>query len=131
MIFIKRIVPFFLVMTILLKTFSLVTTVLLFKINRQFYAEVLCINKNRPELACKGKCVLMQKIQSQMETEQKRESDKFHNILERAFESIFFAKSPSSVEINSPQTHTAAIGTTLIDGYSLILAAKFFHPPLS
>ena len=30
--------------------------------NRDFFAEVLCINKAKPELKCNGKCILMQKI---------------------------------------------------------------------
>ena len=131
MIFLKRIVPLFLVLIIMLKTFSLISTVLLFKINRQFYAEVLCINKNRPELACNGKCVLMQKLQSQLQTEQKKESDKFHYILERALESIFFAKSGPSVALNKPKPLNSAIATAIFEGYALILAIKIFHPPLS
>ena len=30
--------------------------------NRGYFAEVLCINKDKPELGCNGKCVLMQRI---------------------------------------------------------------------
>lgn len=30
--------------------------------NRDFFATVLCINKDKPELACKGQCILMQKL---------------------------------------------------------------------
>jgi len=39
--------------------------------NRDFFAEVLCINKAKPELKCNGKCVLMQKLKrtTQQETE--------------------------------------------------------------
>lgn len=31
--------------------------------NQDFFANVLCINKDKPELACNGQCILMQKLQ--------------------------------------------------------------------
>lgn len=30
--------------------------------NQDFFAKVLCINKDKPEMACNGKCILMQKL---------------------------------------------------------------------
>lgn len=33
-----------------------------YKVNRDFFAEVLCINKSKPELNCKGQCALTQKL---------------------------------------------------------------------
>ena len=30
--------------------------------NQDFFANVLCINKDKPELACNGQCILMQKL---------------------------------------------------------------------
>ena len=30
--------------------------------NQDFFANVLCINKDKPEMACNGKCILMQKL---------------------------------------------------------------------
>jgi len=129
--FFKRIAPLFLVVIILLKTFSLISTVLLFKINRQFYAEVLCINKNRPELACKGKCILMQKLQSQLQTEQKKESDKFPFIVERALESVFFSPSTHDASGKNFKTIRSTISTSLFLGYTLTLSKQVFHPPLA
>src|SRR5205085_1919482 len=32
--------------------------------NRDFFAEVLCINKDKPALHCNGRCVLMQKLKA-------------------------------------------------------------------
>lgn len=37
--------------------------------NYTYYSEVLCINKDLPELACKGQCILMQKVQAKAEQE--------------------------------------------------------------
>jgi len=37
--------------------------------NYKYYSEVLCINKEKPELDCKGQCVLMQKISKKADKE--------------------------------------------------------------
>ncbi|MCI4668079.1 MAG: hypothetical protein MRZ79_07950 [Bacteroidia bacterium] len=37
--------------------------------NYTYYSEILCVNKDLPELACKGQCVLMQRIQERAEKE--------------------------------------------------------------
>jgi hypothetical protein len=37
--------------------------------NRDFFAEVLCINKAKPELKCNGKCILMQKLKQATQQE--------------------------------------------------------------
>lgn len=131
MIIFKRTAPLFLAAIMLLKTFSLISTVLLFKINRQFYAEVLCINKNRPELACKGKCILMQKLQNQLQTEQKKESDHFLFIVERALESIVFIPFTPINNRNTLKTIRTNISTAIFLGYDLTLAKNIFHPPLA
>lgn len=126
----KGIAPLFLAAIMLLKTLSLIATILLFNINRQFYADVLCINKNRPELACKGKCVLMQKLKTQLQAEQKKESDKFLVIVERALESIFITHPPLSTSCFAFKSINSSIPTSIYEGYSLILAKQIFHPPL-
>lgn len=38
-----------------------------YAINYDYIAKVLCINKDKPELSCKGKCQLMKKLQKQQE----------------------------------------------------------------
>lgn len=36
-----------------------------YAVNYDYISEVLCINKNKPELSCKGKCYVMQKLEKQ------------------------------------------------------------------
>lgn len=36
-------------------------------LHKEYFANVLCENQDRPELQCEGKCVLMQKIQAAQE----------------------------------------------------------------
>jgi hypothetical protein len=56
---------------ILLQSFSKVWIFLSFKINQGYIAKVLCINRNKPESQCNGKCVLMQRIKAAEEKEKK------------------------------------------------------------
>ena len=41
-----------------------------YAVNRDYIAEVLCINRDRPELACNGKCHLMKEVARQSGAEQ-------------------------------------------------------------
>lgn len=45
-------------MLILLQSFSKVWIFISFKTNQDHIAKVLCINRNKPEVRCNGKCVL-------------------------------------------------------------------------
>ncbi|WP_143592171.1 hypothetical protein [Tenacibaculum holothuriorum] len=38
-----------------------------YAINYDYIAKVLCINKDKPEMNCKGKCQLMKKLEQQQE----------------------------------------------------------------
>lgn len=58
-------------MLILLQSFSKVWIVLSFKINQDYIAKVLCINRDKPAMKCNGKCVLKQRIKADEEEEQK------------------------------------------------------------
>jgi len=40
-----------------------------YQVNRDFFAEVLCINKSKPELNCNGNCALTKKLQQSHENE--------------------------------------------------------------
>ncbi len=40
-----------------------------YQVNRDFFAEVLCINKAKPELNCNGQCALTQKLKQAQKDE--------------------------------------------------------------
>lgn len=44
-----------------------------FELNRKYIAAELCINKNKPELHCNGKCFLMKKLKQAQDKEEKQE----------------------------------------------------------
>ncbi|WP_316820903.1 hypothetical protein [Pedobacter gandavensis] len=44
-----------------------------FEINQQYIAAELCVNKDKPQLQCNGKCYLMKKLKQAQDKEQKQE----------------------------------------------------------
>lgn len=40
-----------------------------FALQQEYYAEVLCYNKAKPALKCKGQCILMQRLQAAAQKE--------------------------------------------------------------
>lgn len=67
----KGIISILLALLILLQSFSKVWIIFSFKINQDYIAKVLCINRDKPELHCNGKCFLMQRIRAEEEKERK------------------------------------------------------------
>lgn len=60
----------------LLKAFIVPVVYIDFKLNQDYIARVLCINREKPELHCDGNCILMQKIK---EAQQGDDQDKSQN----------------------------------------------------
>jgi predicted MPP superfamily phosphohydrolase len=56
----------------LLQSFSKTWIVLSFKINQEYIAKFLCINRDKPEVMCNGKCILMQRVKAEEEKEKKQ-----------------------------------------------------------
>jgi hypothetical protein len=46
-----------------------------FELNSKYIAENLCINRNRPEMHCNGKCYLMNKVRQAEEKEKKQQRE--------------------------------------------------------
>lgn len=44
-----------------------------FEMNQRYIAKELCINKDKPQLHCNGKCYLMRKLKQAQDKEQKQE----------------------------------------------------------
>ncbi|CAM1345367.1 conserved hypothetical protein [Tenacibaculum amylolyticum] len=93
-----------------------------YAINYDYISKILCINKDKPELSCNGKCQLMQKLKQQQEED--------FNSLRINMEEypIGFV---NITQINKKQTTV----TTRKDNfryqknYKYLFLASVFHPP--
>lgn len=60
----KKILSISLVLLILLQSFSKVWIIISFRINQEYIAKVLCVNRNKPEVLCSGKCILTKQLKA-------------------------------------------------------------------
>lgn len=53
-----------------------------FTMNQQYIAAELCVNRDKPELNCKGKCYLMRKLKQAEQKEKAHENEKLNPVLQ-------------------------------------------------
>ncbi len=96
-----------------------------FHINRAYIVKKHCINKNRPQLKCDGKCFLAQKIKEAEKQQEQEQSPGLKEWVEIAPCAVSF------IEYNLPLT--ISLSTDFFDyknNYHFISEKEIFHPPL-
>lgn len=110
-------------LSVFLLTFSRVIIYADYFINKDYIAKVLCINKDKPKMHCKGKCHL----QKQLKEEEKKEQSPV-NPIKGKNEVQLFSQNHSALFLFNPVTEEKS--TTY---YSFHLSEKHlhsvFHPP--
>lgn len=96
-----------------------------FHINRAYIAKKHCINKNRPQLKCDGKCFLAQKIKEAEKKQEQEQSPGLKEWVEIAPCAVSFIDYIISFESNS-----SANSFYYKNNYSFITEEDIFHPPL-
>ena len=95
-----------------------------FLVNNEYIREVLCVNKEKPELACGGKCYLMQQLQ---ESQQSQEQE-FPQLLHSKYEFILIKRF-----LRLPKVTIAVLKTANFPRYMEPISSPFlldiFHPP--
>ena len=66
----RKIIAILLLTSITLQLCNRVGIIAWFNINQDKVVELFCINKNKPELDCKGKCYLAEKLEEAKQTEE-------------------------------------------------------------
>ena len=127
---IKNTIIAFLLAAVLFQTFATVGVIVQFQINRSYYAEVLCINKNRPELACHGKCVLMQRLQHEFEQSQDAERRTLQNLFDRELTLFCYTNQFLTIENNKIRLFKERLLPVSFCNIMPQTAYKdIFHPP--
>ncbi len=83
----KQVISIALVLVFLLPNCSKVWVLIDFKINQDFIAEVLCINKEKTITICNGRCYLAEQLQKQEEHEEQQapQQEKVETLFVEAF----------------------------------------------
>lgn len=123
-----KILAIILICSITLPTINMVGTLIKFSINNEYYAKVLCQNKNNPELKCNGKCVLMQKLQMNAEQKQDQNTNRLANTLKEisSFTMAYDQIRSWNTNVNS-EFYNSFVFKNL---YKHIYRSSVFHPPL-
>lgn len=98
-----------------------------YAINKDYIASELCINVDKPQMHCDGKCYLVGNLEDEMDQESpaKKNSTRIQTetivvILEKVFQ---FDISQGFISLNS------SIFNFYLFGYSLLLTVNIFSPP--
>lgn len=106
---------------LLLQNFSKCLIMWEFRVNRDYIAQVLCINKDKPQLHCNGKCHLKKQLEKDNQPERNGSPGK------EKFEVIYVNALPSSGL--SPLRTGDALIAFYQDKILYTPCHSFFHPP--
>lgn len=98
-----------------------------YAINYDYISQVLCINKEKPEMHCNGKCHLMQELAKASEEDKSASSDKKtqHSDVEILFIETLISFDFGTEKQLAPK-ETKQFYSNL---YSHLNCNSFFHPP--
>ncbi len=108
----------------LTQAFSKFFIVLDYEANKDFIARVLCINREKPQLKCHGKCYLAKKLkkseQTQDPTNQKTQKQKQEITL--YYQPLVASAVPQAPQQSQPRT-------AALEGRPVGVPLSVFHPP--
>ena len=96
-----------------------------FELNQEYIASTLCVNRDKPEINCNGKCYLSKKIKQAEEKEKKQELDG----LKKSVQESSLVKSFSSDDLISFEIQKDYFPTPVDD--LLTGNSEILHPPPS
>jgi hypothetical protein len=109
---------------IFLQTFSRFVVEADYFLNKSYIAKVLCINKERPQIHCNGKCYLAKQLKAEQKKDQQTPISKKSNIDLQWFD---VPTTPQFTNITEDKitTHLPASAADLSSFHPAI-----FHPPI-
>lgn len=122
----KKTISIFIVISLVITSFSHYWVYLGFEINKKFISKNLCENRMRPEMECNGKCYLMKKLKQVEENDKKQDREHILKNLE-----ISFIIKPQ--QINFHKVYEVQLikrrFSTFSSFYSNEYTRSIFHPP--
>lgn len=115
-----------LILLLSLQTFSKWLILLEYRVNQDYIARVLCENKTKPELKCKGKCQLMK----QLDATEKQAGNKENNTAKIQFADVLFTADSNTEKLDPLGCSTPEANTRYLIPPYTTPATGIFHPPL-
>jgi hypothetical protein len=103
---VKRIVALLLFLAMQVPLMNQWGAVAYYRINRDYIAENLCVNRDKPMLNCNGQCYLAKKLQAAEEKEQKSNAERLEKMPEvvlsfQAIQPVFTARFTPTVVVEN------------------------------
>lgn len=119
----KRLAVISLLVILISSNFSWLFTYTGFELNQTYIAQNLCINRNKPELHCNGKCYLMKKFKQAEEKEKTHDKQVQRNLFQNG----------NLISLNADiKFHNCLlqiISTPYRPLKPIIFSGSVFHPP--
>jgi hypothetical protein len=124
----KKITGVVLLITITFKMFMAPLIFADYELRKDFIIKNYCVNKNRPEMHCDGKCYLAKQLEKAEQEDQKQATGNFISKLlsfESEFKTNYFANffAKKSLRIKENPNFQYA------ESFSMLHTFSFFHPP--
>ncbi len=99
-----------------------------FGINQDFIAEMLCVNKDKPNTTCNGKCYLSEQLKKVEEQKEKQAPNP--NPKEEKLEVLYYYENPRAYLKIIAGNYLMKINTAYKNKlYSFTFVVDIFHPP--
>ncbi|WP_247041056.1 hypothetical protein [Allomuricauda sp. F6463D] len=118
-------VPLFLILLYLIGLARPIVPLINFAVNQDYIANFLCINSDKPELECNGKCYLMKKLQYQKDHGDQQDSFPEINIYEFPIGLMVITYITSTIIFT--MENKTFFGHT--ENYFYLYSFSDFHPP--
>ena len=125
----KRITAWTLFLAVLLQTSGMLLFVISFHTNRAYIARELCMNRNRPELQCNGRCILMQGIKKRLAQTDKKAAEHLQVVFEQSVVGVFETAQPFTLSASFLSERLAATAFYYLMPVSRLAVPTLFHPP--
>lgn len=122
-LFLKRIVSILLILVLTLQCFSRLGMIAYYRINKSYIATVLCINKDKPQMRCDGKCYLAKQIRQEAERERHIPGN-----LKEISETVLFCEAEISVG-PAAAGRIERVYPFYLSSFTGAHGSSIFHPP--
>ncbi|WP_143087601.1 hypothetical protein [Chitinophaga sp. YR627] len=96
-----------------------------FYLNQEYIAQNLCVNKDKPQLHCNGRCHLKKQLNEEEKRDQNNPERRTDNRSEIFYDASFYVAdlTPAYTTLHTHYNNPACIGTPVDQAFTI------FHPP--
>lgn len=121
----RKLISTILICSVLLPTIGQVCIIVDFRLNQDFITELFCINKDKPVMACNGKCHLA----DQLKKTDTQEEDTAPASARKSSEYNYYTSRFNEIRIAVQKQLKDKLFDAYTSIYSYLFSPGIFHPP--